>query len=832
MPLLKGSSRAVVSQNIRELKSSGRKQSQAVAIALRVAGKSRRKAEGGEVAEDPSIYRQILDIARRGYNLSPVGLPGAMGRATGQHLAESYQNAKPANILGPFTAGPSGERDDPLRAAQVEQAMPLATSAMTGATPFASKGALGIFGGRLAATADQAALKRAEEMAAAGRPREQILNDTGWFQGADKKWRFEIPDNNAVVDAAALRPTGRLARADQYLKEQGSKYFTGDPRLPDSLKTEALAFADQTANSRGTIPMRDYLVHDDLYAAYPATKDTPLGMQSGANLRGSFDTGTGIIRTGGSSIMERGGAKDSTVLHEIQHQIQGREGFARGSNTDALYLNEKIPKFSIAKQLAEARGLNWAEMPKADRRKIVDDILYQAYRRHAGEVESRNVQTRMNMTPAERKASPPWTTEDIPMDQQIIAKRSGGMVRRRRADGGEVEGDPSIYQKISGLLRGARQSFVPDPSVGGAVSTAMSALPMGRFRPPPALDFASRMARAKEMGFHTDMPLGHGTAAEFSAFDPSRGATTSSAAPGRMGVFSEVRPQEGGIADEFAGMAAQKTGGDPAVMPLLHRAEKPASITLTGQEKNHEIAATLDHLWSNGYDAVMMKNYTTPGGKTGNVLVVKDPAQLRSPYAEFDPAKRNSANLLGGIGGLGFLGAATAKTPSEDGMKNGGYIRLADGGSTPWFARSEAKSMVPHSGYIPGATGGRADKVPLGVKNGSYVIPSDVLSGLGQGNSNAGAAALNHAFKSAPYGASMPGINVKSKAIRQKFADGGEATTDIQASDGEYIVSPEIVAQIGGGSLDHGHSVLDALVKHVRSKTIKHLKRLPRPKKS
>lgn len=159
--------------------------------------------------------------------------------------------------------------------------------------------------------------------------------------------------------------------------------------------------------------------------------------------------------------------------------------------------------------------------------------------------------------------------------------------------------------------------------------------------------------------------------------------------------------------------------------------------------------------------------------------------------------------------------------------------KKADGGSTPWFARSEAKSMVPHSGYIPGATGGRADKVPMGVKGSSYVLPSDVVSGLGQGNSNAGAAFLNHAFKAGPYGSSMPGINVKSKAIRQKFADGGETpVADIQASHGEYVVGPEIVANLGGGDISKGHDVLDALVKHVRSKTIKRLKKLPKPKAS
>jgi len=119
------------------------------------------------------------------------------------------------------------------------------------------------------------------------------------------------------------------------------------------------------------------------------------------------------------------------------------------------------------------------------------------------------------------------------------------------------------------------------------------------------------------------------------------------------------------------------------------------------------------------------------------------------------------------------------------------------------------------SGFIPGTTGGRTDNKPINVESGAYVIPADVLSGLGEGNSHAGAAALHKMF----------GMDITK-------ADGGPVgePTPIVAASGEMVVPPGAVAGVGGGDVERGHKVLDALVLHVRKKTIKKLKSLPKPK--
>lgn len=188
---------------------------------------------------------------------------------------------------------------------------------------------------------------------------------------------------------------------------------------------------------------------------------------------------------------------------------------------------------------------------------------------------------------------------------------------------------------------------------GAKVARKTTTLPM---------DEASRLARAKDMGFVTDMPVYHGTNRDFSAFDPAKGGATTKAAPAQLGVWTAVDPE---IASDIARIAA-KSGGNEQIYPLLHRKTRAGRIRLEGDEKNLEIASTVAQAWDNGYDAILFDNYTTPGTKRkGSILVVRDPSQLRSPTAAFDPAKKSSSDILAVGGPGGAIPGAMIAAPDD-----------------------------------------------------------------------------------------------------------------------------------------------------------------------
>jgi len=105
--------------------------------------------------------------------------------------------------------------------------------------------------------------------------------------------------------------------------------------------------------------------------------------------------------------------------------------------------------------------------------------------------------------------------------------------------------------------------------------------------------------------------------------------------------------------------------------------------------------------------------------------------------------------------------------------------RAAGGQLKPagWQTRSEARSML-HSGPINSIVGGRTDHHPMHVAAGSYVLPADHVSSLGQGNTANGHAVLNSMFGS---GGKPMGIKRGMGAPRPphlgKLKDGGVPAT-------------------------------------------------------
>jgi hypothetical protein len=123
-----------------------------------------------------------------------------------------------------------------------------------------------------------------------------------------------------------------------------------------------------------------------------------------------------------------------------------------------------------------------------------------------------------------------------------------------------------------------------------------------------------------------------------------------------------------------------------------------------------------------------------------------------------------------------------------------------------------------HLGPIHSPVAGRTDHLPMHVPSGSYVIPADIVSSLGEGNTMAGYRAVKMMFNAAPQGAYAAGGGV------------GEPVP-IVAAGGEYVLSPDEVIWAGGGDLDAGHRALDKWITETRKELINTLKKLPGPRK-
>ena len=177
----------------------------------------------------------------------------------------------------------------------------------------------------------------------------------------------------------------------------------------------------------------------------------------------------------------------------------------------------------------------------------------------------------------------------------------------------------------------------------------------------------------------------------------------------------------------------------------------------------------------------------------------------------------------------------------------GGDMGISPAQGSPWWTRSEARG-ADNTGYLHGPTMGRADAIETTAPGGSHVIPADVISGLGEGNSLAGARVMQGILDSGPHGIPQarlgrgPGLPRPPSGTRmpQFQAEGGatqmraggvhgSGQTPVALSHGEFVISPEHVSAWGHGDPELGHRVWDRWIVETRKKLIEKQKKLPTP---
>jgi hypothetical protein len=179
-------------------------------------------------------------------------------------------------------------------------------------------------------------------------------------------------------------------------------------------------------------------------------------------------------------------------------------------------------------------------------------------------------------------------------------------------------------------------------------------------------------------------------------------------------------------------------------------------------------------------------------------------------------------------------------------------IALKTGGTdSPEVPRVHAPKVKPvgphHEGPINSSVAGRTDHLPIEVPSGSYVIPADIVSHMGESNTAAGFKILKRMFSGNPRnatpipysGAGGPydaGTHPYDQAAPLPYGatmarGGSSASVPIVAAGGEHVLTPDQVRDVGAGDLDRGHRVLDKWVLKMRAELIKTLKGLKPPKK-
>lgn len=302
----------------------------------------------------------------------------------------------------------------------------------------------GIMAGENAVGAPLASLRLGRAMEAAGHSPEEIWSSTKTFKDVDGNWKWEIPDDTSSLRSTEGARAAKIARG-------------GHPM--DAYQAQ------------------DALDHPALWDAYPGLAKTEIKVipqdRPGDLAAGTYFAPPTAVGKESIELKPYADAEDqtihSTLLHELNHGVQAREGFARGGSPSQFlpptfqadvaatneFLNSHQDLFAkvgidqgvlesgLAKLRAGQRGSltdgefdslqRYTALPsgvvgpynkalrKADELQQQQDAAFKQYNSLAGENSSKNVQERFESGNYE---TPPWQMPGYPQGPQLLKDNS------------------------------------------------------------------------------------------------------------------------------------------------------------------------------------------------------------------------------------------------------------------------------------------------------------------------------------------------------------------------------------------------------------------------
>jgi broad specificity phosphatase PhoE len=235
--------------------------------------------------------------------------------------------------------------------------------------------ALGMFGGKFSPEA----LLSAKIMENKGFSPSTIKEMTGLERGAEGMWRKEFSDAKARLK-------------------------------PDNLI--------QTSKGFKIGQLGDILEHKEFFNAYPEARKVMVNIRedlrnsAGRRVNAQYSPEHNLIALDSSLSPQE---MKSSLMHEVQHWVQRKEGFALSAPKDfPLDFKEQFVNKAIEK-------LNESKLAGRTPEDIKNYAEFMFYKAQASEVEARNTQTRLMMSAKERKSSLGASTEDLGREHQVIS---------------------------------------------------------------------------------------------------------------------------------------------------------------------------------------------------------------------------------------------------------------------------------------------------------------------------------------------------------------------------------------------------------------------------